>query len=224
MRILLVEDDQKLNKLIQSLLRKQSYVCEFATTVLEARQKMTSNDDFDMIILDLVLPDGDGVTYCKELRSQGVNTPILMLTSKSSTVDKVSGLDAGADDYMPKPFSPNELTARIRALLRRPTQTLSEVIVCGDVSLNVRSHSVKRAGTTIKLMPKEYSLLEYMIRKKNQVIKREDLLRHVWGVYSKTSSNRLEVYIRYLREKIDVPFGANSIQTIRGSGYKIADD
>ena len=125
---------------------------------------------------------------------------------------------------MPKPFSPNELKARIRALLRRPQQTIGEEIICGDIKLNVLSHVVTRSGKQVSLMPKEYSLLEYLMRKKNLVVKKEELLRHVWGIYSKTSSNRLEVYIRYLREKIDLPFGQQTIKTVRGLGYKIAED
>lgn len=224
MRILLVEDDQRLNQIIGAFLKKESYVCDFSTSLGDARKNLVTGDEYDLVILDIVLPDGDGVEYCQELRSSGIELPILMLTSRKTATDKVTGLDAGADDYMPKPFSPNELQARIRALLRRPKHTIGEEIICGDVKLNVLSHSVKKDGKRIDLMPKEYSLLEYLMRKKNQVVKKEELLRHVWGVYSRTSSNRLEVYIRYLREKIDLPYGSSMIQTIRGMGYKIADD
>lgn len=147
-----------------------------------------------------------------------------MLTSKVSTVDKISGLDAGADDYIPKPFSPNELAARIRAVLRRPPSTISEAIVCGDITLNVTARSVYRSGKKVELMPKEFSLLEYLMLRKNHAVAKEELLRHVWGIYSGIGVNRLEVYIRYLREKLDLPFGSNNIQTVRGLGYKIADD
>ena len=223
MRILLVEDDTTLSKLITDMLESDKYVCDSASTIEQADAKI-SKGGYDLIILDVILPDGDGVGFCKSLRSDGIHTPILMLTAKSSTIDKVTGLDAGADDYMPKPFSPNELKARLRALLRRPSQSLGEEIICGDITLNSLSHTVRRGDQKLDLMPKEYSLLEYLMRKKNQVVKKEELLRNVWGIYSRTSSNRLEVYIRYLREKLDQPFGGNAIQTVRGMGYKIADD
>jgi DNA-binding response OmpR family regulator len=223
MRILLVDDDQKLNNLVSEMLKQDHHICSYAITIEAAEEKLET-DSFDLILLDVMLPDGDGISFCKTLRSRDIETPILMLTSKGSTVDKVSGLVAGADDYLPKPFSPNELRARVRALLRRPQTTLSEQLECGEITLNTTSHSVMHAGTKLDLMPKEYSLLEYLLRKKNAVVKKEELLRHVWGVYSRTSSNRLEVYIRYLREKIDIPYGTNLIQTVRGMGYKIADE
>lgn len=223
MHILLIEDDTKLSRLVAKALEADGYVCDNASTIESARRKI-DKDGYDLIILDLVLPDGDGVDYCREIRASAVSTPVLILTSRSRTIDKISGLDAGADDYMPKPFSPNELKARIRALLRRPQQTIGEEIICGDIKLNVLSHVVTRSGKQVSLMPKEYSLLEYLMRKKNLVVKKEELLRHVWGIYSKTSSNRLEVYIRYLREKIDLPFGQQTIKTVRGLGYKIAED
>jgi DNA-binding response OmpR family regulator len=224
MQILLVEDDKKLNKIIQDYLEHEGYVCESALSFTEAKVKLAKSYDYDLVILDLCLPDGDGVDLCRFARQQNFQTPILMLSSRAATKDKVTGLDAGADDYMPKPFSPQELQARIRALLRRPPVTIGEEIQCGDISINVLAHSVRKGETLINLMPKEYALLEYLIRKKDAVVKKEELLRHVWGVYSRTSSNRLEVYIRYLREKLDIPYNTNYIQTVRGLGYKIAED
>ena len=216
MRILLIEDDSRLSKIITKFLSKELYVCSLARALESADMKLENSTSFDLIILDLILPDGNGLDYCRKLRENNLDTPILVLTSKSTTADKVDGLDAGADDYLPKPFSPTELLARIRALLRRPKSVLGETISCGDAALNVLSHTVKKGDQQIQLMPKEFSLLEYLIRKQNQIIKKEELLRHVWGVYSKTSSNRLEVYIRYLREKLDIPFGCNKILTVRG--------
>ena len=147
-----------------------------------------------------------------------------MLTSRVATIDKISGLDAGADDYVPKPFSPNELKARIRAVLRRPEKTLHEELRCGDLIMNTTKHTVHRGGHLISLMPKEYALLEYLLRNSDQPVLKVDLLRHVWGIYSRSGSNRLEVYIRYLREKIDEPFDDPLIKTVRGKGYKISDE
>ena len=224
MYVLLVEDDTELNRLMRKLLEKEGYACDLANTLERAKEKIKKAVMYDVIILDVVLPDGSGIDLCKELRSEGYGAPILMLTSQSTTVDKVTGLDAGADDYMPKPFSPNELKARLRALLRRPKQQIGEEITCGDVTINTLSHSVKYGNNTIELMPKEYSLLEYLMRKKDQVVRKEEILRHVWGLYSLTSSNKVEVYIRYLRQKIDIPYDTNLIKTVRGAGYKIVDD
>jgi len=224
MYVLLVEDDTELNRLMRKLLEKEGYACDLANTLERAKEKIKKAVMYDVIILDVVLPDGSGIDLCKELRSEGYDAPILMLTSQSTTVDKVTGLDAGADDYMPKPFSPNELKARLRALLRRPKQQIGEEITCGDVTINTLSHSVKYGNNTIELMPKEYSLLEYLMRKKDQVVRKEEILRHVWGLYSLTSSNKVEVYIRYLRQKIDIPYDTNLIKTVRGAGYKIVDD
>lgn len=223
MRILTIEDDQKLNALIRDLLEKEGYVCVPALDLATASEKLQS-EKFDAILLDVMLPDGDGIEFCARVRGDGIDSPILMLTGKQSKKDTIHGLDAGADDYMVKPFSPNELNARLRALLRRPQPTLTSKLVCGDIVMNSTAHTVTRAGKRIELMPKEYSLLEHLLRKKNEVVKKEDLLRHVWGIYSKTSSNRLEVYIRYLREKIDLPFNGESIQTVRGLGYRIIED
>lgn len=224
MRILLVEDDQKLRKIISSFLEKEQYVVESAANLQAANDKLAQAEQFDLLILDLILPDGSGIDLCRQLRANKLHTPILMLSTRSATVDKISGLDAGADDYMPKPFSPKELSARIRALLRRPHQALGEVIECGDIKMNMLSRTVKTNDREVRLMPKEYSLLEYLIRHKNQAVRKEELLRNVWGVYSNSSSNRLEVYIRYLREKLHGVAQQASIKTVRGTGYMIADD
>jgi DNA-binding response OmpR family regulator len=144
-----------------------------------------------------------------------------MLTGFDSVSERVSGLDAGADDYLVKPFEGSELLARLRAILRRPNQTISNELEVGDLKLDIVAHEVERMGTAIKLMPKEFALLEYLMRRAGQAISRDDLLQHVWGIYSRNTSNRLEVYVRYLREKIDDPFENKLIQTVRGTGYKI---
>ncbi len=222
MRILVIEDDKTLSSLITDILEKENYVCDPAFDLQSAKAKL-EDDSFDAVLLDIVLPDGNGVEFCGDLRSSGFSTPIIMLTGKRSTKDKVGGLDAGADDYIQKPFSPNELKARLRAVLRRPKQTLAKELVCGDLTLDLVARTVQKNGDIICLMPKEYSLLEYLMRKKNEAVKKEELLRHVWGVYSRTGTNRLEVYVRYLREKLDLPFKTNSIQTVRGVGYRISE-
>jgi DNA-binding response OmpR family regulator len=224
MRILLVEDDHKLTTLIQDFLEKDSYAVDSAASVEQANSKIETSDSFDLVILDLLLPDGDGASLCADLRKREISTPILMLTSKTSVADKVLGLDAGADDYLPKPFNPGELKARIRALTRRPRTRLGEILSVGTLKLNTIAHSVKVGEQNVELMPKEYALLEYLMRNKNQVVKKDELLRNVWGIYSRNSSNRLEVYIRYLREKLDLAFDTKFIHTVRGSGYRIADD
>ena len=223
MRILLVEDDRKLSSVINKFLSKQSYVCDRAYSAESALRKASIAQAYDLILMDILLPDGNGVDVLRNIRMQNIQTPVIMLSSKKDTVDKISGLDAGADDYMPKPFSPVELSARIRAILRRPTQVISEELICSNVSMNITHRLVTVDKKSIDLMPTEYSLLEQLTRKKNQVIKKEELLRSVWGIYSNTSSNRVEVYIRYLREKVDNPFDPQLIKTVRGVGYKIAD-
>ncbi len=224
MRILFVEDDSKLQKIVSSHLEGESYVVDAAVDVESAKLKLNDSEPHDLIILDVMLPDGNGVELCNYIRQKELHAPVLMLSSRAATVDRVSGLDAGADDYMPKPFSPNELSARIRALLRRPKQSLKEVVTCGDLTINMLSRTVKAKNQSIELMPKEFSLLEYLMRRKNEAVKKEELLRNVWGMYSITSSNRLEVYIRYLREKLEGNVDLVSIRTIRGMGYMIADE
>lgn len=224
MRILFVEDDAKLRNIISAHLKSERYVVDGVGSVAEAKAKIKKTELFDLIILDVNLPDGNGVDLCRSTRADDIHTPVLMLTSRSSTVDKISGLDAGADDYIPKPFSPNELSARMRALLRRPQQNIGEVIGCGDITLNMLSRTVKADDEKLDLMPKEFSLLEYLIRHKNEAVRKDELLRNVWGVYTNTSSNRLEVYIRYLREKLEGNVSGVSIVTIRGTGYMITDE
>lgn len=146
-----------------------------------------------------------------------------MLTNRSSTIDRVTGLDAGADDYLAKPFHPDELLARIRAVLRRPQEVVSEIFTVGDLVIDTKQCLVTRSGQAIALMPKEFQLLEYLARKQGVVVSKQELLRHVWGIYSNNSSNRLEVYVRYLREKVDEPFDTKLIRTVRGKGYQLAD-
>lgn len=222
MRTLLIEDDPKLGPTLAKLLRGQSYGCDLEKTGQGGLAKALDSS-YDIILLDLNLPDCDGMEVCKELRAQKVNTPILMLTARDRMTDKISGLDNGADDYMPKPFNTGELFARMRTLLRRPQTVLPTVLEFADIALNPATHSVFHARTEVELMPKEFALLEYLMRNSDRAVSREELLRHVWGVYSNSSSNRLEVYVRYLRGKIDRPFKTKYLKTVRGVGYKLAN-
>lgn len=220
MRVLVVEDDLQVAKHIVKILEHANYVADAVYQGAIVQEKLQDNA-YDIVLLDVNLPDINGFTVCKELRAEGCVLPILMLTAHDTQLDKVTGLNAGADDYVAKPFGPEELIARVRALLRRPQQTLQNTLKVGDLELDLVGRTVRRGEEVIEVMPKEFALLEYLMRKQGEVLSKHDLLAHVWGVYSRTSSNRLEVYIRYLREKIDDPFETKLIHTVRGSGYKI---
>jgi DNA-binding response OmpR family regulator len=220
MRILVVEDDAQVARQIARVLEHAHFVVDKAGSSEIVPEKLQKNE-YDLLLLDVSLPGKDGLTLCKELRAEGQNIPILMLTAHDTQLDKVAGLNAGADDYIAKPFGPDELIARIRAVLRRPQQTLTNKLIAGDLELDLVAHTVRRGDELIEVMPKEFALLEYLMRKKGEVLTKNDLLAHVWGVYSNTSSNRLEVYIRYLREKIDDPYENKLIHTVRGAGYKL---
>lgn len=221
MRILVVEDDTQVAKQVVKVIEHAKYVADSVSDSDLVAEKVATNS-YDLILLDIGLPGKDGLTLCKELRADGCSLPIIMLTAHNTEIDKVAGLNAGADDYIAKPFGPEELMARIRAVLRRPQQTLKNTIEVGDLELDLVAHTVKRGNEVIQMMPKEFVLLEYLMRKQNEVLTKHDLLAHVWGIYSRTSSNRLEVYIRYLREKIDDPYETKLIHTVRGRGYKIS--
>ena len=220
MRILIVEDDLKLATLLKRYLQFKKFAVDHVSDGKKAKEKALASS-YDVIIMDVVIPSMDGVKLCANLRESGLSTPIIMLTNRSDVEDRIKGLNSGADDYLPKPFDPDELVARINSLLRRPISRLPEKLEVADLMLDPSSHVVTRSGITINLMPKEYSLLEYLMRNKGRVLTNNELLQHVWGVYSNTSSNRLQVYVRYLREKIDEPFEVSLIKTVRGSGYKI---
>ncbi len=222
MHTLLVEDDKELTALLSKILKKSNFVVDTDNSGAKTLSKL-QKDQHDVVVLDLNLPDVDGIELCKQIRSSGNSVPIIMLTNRSTTVDKVTGLDAGADDYLPKPFHPDELIARIRALMRRPDQVVHEEFVVADLHLNAQTLIVSRGGKTVELMPKEYQLLEFLMRKQGVVATKAELLRHVWGIYSNNTSNRLEVYIKYLRNKIDDGHDKKLIHTIRGKGYQIVE-
>lgn len=222
MRILLVEDEQKMLALLKQGLQEQSYAVDVADNGEDALH-WALNFSYDVIILDILLPRKDGLTVCRELRNQRVITPILMLTALDTIDDRVKGLDHGADDYLIKPFSFNELLARIRALSRRDSYQKSTVMVLGDLKLDTSTRIAQRGQQAIELSSKEYALLEFLMRHPNQVLSRTIIAEHLWSYDYTPDSNVVDVYIRYLRKKIDDDHETKYIYTIRGAGYQLVD-
>jgi len=223
MRILVVEDERKVASFIKNGLEEERYIVETAAdgkTGLE----MAMNNQFDAILLDVMLPGMDGFKVLNELRNAGISTPIMMLTARGTTEDRVQGLDLGADDYLPKPFSFEELAARLRSILRRSSTEKSTKLKCGDLLLDTISHVAYRFGKEIELTTKEYALLEYLIRNKNRILSRSTITQHVWKHNFDPESNIIDVYIKRLRAKIEREDGTKPlIQSIRGVGYRMRD-
>lgn len=224
MRVLVVEDEHRIANSIKKGLEQERYAVDLAYNGTDGFD-LASTEDYDVIILDLLLPGMDGLEVCRKLREKGKHTPILILTAKGQTQDKVTGLDSGADDYLTKPFSFEELLARIRALTRRPKNSLPIVLTVEDLQLNTQNFEVKRGKQKIKLSSKEFSLLEYLMRHTRQTMTKEQIISHVWDYDADILPNTVEVYIRNLRRKIDLPFQNKKplIHTVRGFGYKIGD-
>ncbi|MBI4743263.1 MAG: response regulator transcription factor [Actinobacteria bacterium] len=224
MRILIIEDEHKIANSIKRGLEQESYAVDVAFDG-EYGFDLASTEDYDVIILDLMLPKMDGVEICRQLRKNNIHTPILMLTARDQLDDKIKGLNAGADDYLVKPFAFAELLARIRALTRRPKEALGAVLTIKDLSLNTLTYQVKRGQKEIKLSRKEFALLEYLIRNKDKILTKDQIINHVWNYDADVLLNTVEVYIGYLRNKIDKPFRNKPqlIHTIRGFGYKIGE-
>lgn len=221
MRILLVEDEHKIAQAIREGLEQEAYAVDVAYDG-EAGLNTALNDDYDAIILDVMLPKQSGLAVCNKIRAAGNHTPILMLTARDQSRDIVQGLDNGADDYLPKPFSFEVLLARLRALLRRPAESLSETLQVADLTLNTVTKEVHRSGQSIQLSAKEYALLEYLLRNEYKVLSKNNIMTHVWDFDADILPNTVEVFIAYLRAKIDKPFqGPSLIQTVRGFGYKL---
>lgn len=218
MRVLVVEDEQKINRTICQALREESYAVDAAFDGEEGEQLADLND-YDLIILDIMLPKKDGLEVCTEIRQRGIPTPILMLTAKDSYEDRVQGLDSGADDYLVKPFHMGELMARVRALLRRESVAKSTRLQVDDLALDTSSHRVIRGDSPIDLTSKEYAMLEYFMRHPDQVLTRTMISEHVWDDEFDSFSNIIDVYIRRLRRKIDDNSAIKLLHTIRGSGY-----
>jgi two-component system copper resistance phosphate regulon response regulator CusR len=218
MRILLVEDERDAARMLSKGLREQTYAVDVAYDGPEALEKASVNS-YDLLILDVMLPGIDGFEVCRQLREQGVRVPILLLTARGGVTDRITGLDRGADDYLTKPFDFGELTARIRALLRRGTELKDPVLQVGDLAIDTRSHAVTRSASQISLTAKEYSLLEYLARRANEVVSRADISEHVWEETYDPFSNLIEVYIQRLRKKLEGAGGSPILHTRRGEGY-----
>jgi DNA-binding response OmpR family regulator len=221
MRILVVEDDPRLANLVARGLREQTYAVDVCGDGREAMVQAVVNE-YDAIILDVMLPGKDGLTVIRELRGRNVRTPVLMLTARDAVADRIAGLDNGADDYLTKPFDFGELLARLRALLRRPEIIQPDTITVGDLRIDTRSHEVTRDGTAITLTGKEYSLLELLARQSGRVVSRADIVAHVWDDNHDSFTNAVEVYVNRLRGKIDCAPFTPLIHTKRGAGYVLS--
>jgi two-component system OmpR family response regulator len=220
MRILVVEDEVKLAGLLRRGLREEGLAADVARTGDDAIW-MARATEYDAIVLDVMLPGADGFEVCRRLREAGTWSPVLMLTARDAVEDRVAGLDAGADDYLTKPFSFAELLARLRALVRRPPLERPTVLEVGDLRLDPAAHRVWRGETEVQLSAKEFALLEVFMRRPGEVLSRFHLLEHCWDHGYENRSNVVDVYVRYLRRKIDRPFGRASLETVRGAGYRL---
>lgn len=222
-RLLVVEDDQSLAKVLVRGLTEEGHAVDHAATSAGALEAHDVNR-YDLVVLDLGLPDGDGLAVCRKIRDGGNPTPILMLTARDGLSDKVAGLDAGADDYLTKPFAYPELAARVRALLRRPRDAVNPVLEWGDLRLDPAAHTVWRGAIMIPLTPREFSLLDFLLRHPGAVCAREELLEHVWDAHYDGLSNVVDVHIANLRRKLTLPGRPEPIETVRGVGYRLATE
>lgn len=223
MRVLVVEDEVKMAALIRRGLTEDGQSVDVARTGEEALV-MAGATEYDAIVLDVMLPGIDGFEVCRRLRKEGIWAPVLMLTARDAVADRIAGLDTGADDYLIKPFSFAELLARLRALARRGPVERPPVLEVGSLRLDPATHRAWRGETDIHLSTKEFTLLEIFMRRPGQVLSRFDLLEHAWDYAYENRSNVIDVYIRYLRDKVDRPFGVTSIETVRGAGYRLRAD
>jgi DNA-binding response OmpR family regulator len=221
MRILVVEDNHRLSSSLQMNLAHEGYSVDTAYDGQEG-QDLAELAAYDLILLDILLPKKDGLEVCRELRRRRIQTPILLLTARDSVDDRVQGLDCGADDYLVKPFAMRELLARLRALLRRNHPYTNGRLEIGNLVVDPVTHTVEREGSSIDLTPKEFALLEYFMYHPNQVVTRDMIEQHIWNYDFECSSNVIDVYVRRLRRKIDDPFEAKLLTTIRGIGYRLA--
>jgi DNA-binding response OmpR family regulator len=219
-RLLLIEDDASLAAVLLRALGDEGYSVDVAGRAVDGRHQLRASE-YDLVVLDLGLPDGDGLALCREARAHGVVAPILVLTARDGLLNKVEGLDAGADDYLTKPFDFPELAARIRALLRRGSEDRSPILQADDIRLDPAARRVWRGAVTVPLTAREFSLLEYLMRHKGKVLTRTELLEHVWDAHYDGLSNVVDVHIANLRRKLDLPESPAPIDTIRGVGYQL---
>lgn len=221
MRVLIVEDEHKIARALKKALEQETYAVDVAFDGDEGHA-MATTEPYDIAIIDRMLPGSyDGIGIVKAMRDAKVHTPVLFLSALGSISERTAGLDAGADDYLVKPFALEELLARVRALLRRPTEQQSAILKAGDLSLDTVTYSVERAGTSIQLTSKEFALLEYLLRNPGRPLSKEVIISHVWDYDADILPNTVEVYIKYLRNKIDASFKKPLIHTVRGFGYKL---
>jgi two-component system, OmpR family, response regulator len=223
MRLLVVEDEPRMADLLGRGLREEGFAVDVAGTAADASW-LASENEYDGVVLDVLLPDGDGFDVLRGLRANGRWAPVLVLTARDAVEDRLRGLDLGADDYVIKPFEFRELTARLRALIRRGARERPAVVTVGDLVLDPATRELRRANVPITLTAKEFALLEVLMRRAGEVVSKTDLLEHVWDFAFDPTSNVVEVYVGYLRQKIDRPFGRASIETVRGAGYRLRDD
>ncbi len=220
MRILVIEDNHRLSSSLAANLTHEGYSVDAAYDGQEG-QDLAELTPYDLIILDILLPEKDGLQVCRDLRRRRIHTPILLLTARDSVDDRIQGLDCGADDYLVKPFAMGELLARLRALLRRQSPYTNGRLEMGDLVVDPVMHTVEREGRPIDLTPKEFALLEYLLYHPNQVVTRELIEQHIWNYDFECESNVIDVYVRRLRRKIDAPFAVKLLTTVRGVGYRL---
>lgn len=224
MRVLVIEDEHKIARALKKALEQETYAVDVAYDGDEG-YAMATTEPYDAAIIDRMLPgDHDGISIIKAMREAKIHTPVLLLTALGSVNDRTTGLDSGADDYLVKPFALEELLARVRALLRRPAEQHAIVLKAGDLSLNTVTFEVKRGDTNIQLTGKEFALLEFLMRNPNRPLPKNVIISHVWDYDADILPNTVEVYIKYIRNKIDQPFDKPLIHTIRGFGYKLQAD
>jgi len=224
MRILVVEDDRKVASFIRQGLVEEGHTVETAADGDSALKLLVEGEPYDLIVLDVMLPGRDGFAVLKSARQAGVHAPVIMLTARDNVADKVTGLDLGADDYLAKPFAFEELLARVRALFRRRSERRAPVLRLADLTLDPATRKVERAGRRIELTTREWALLEYFMRNTGRILTRSMLVQHVWGLDFDPESNIVDVYVGYLRRKIDGPQERKLFHTIRGAGYVLKDE
>lgn len=221
MRVLIVEDEHKIARALKKALEQETYAVDVAYDGDEGHA-MATTEPYDVAIIDRMLPgEYDGLAIVKEMRKAKIHTPVLFLSALGSVSERTAGLDAGADDYLVKPFALEELLARVRALLRRPTEQQSDILTAGDLTLDTVTYTVERAGKPVQLTSKEFALLEYMLRNQGRPLSKEVIISHVWDYDADILPNTVEVYVKYLRNKIDSAFKKPLIHTVRGFGYKL---